>query len=387
MAKIFGLAGLRPAKAWAEKVTCPPYDVIKPGTSLEKLLQSNPDSLYHVILGDSPVAGLAALREKGILIDDEEPGFYVYEQCYGEVRRLGMLAAPEVTPYEQKEVIRHEKTFDEKVKGRIKLMEETGYVTEPIWLLTRAPISRVLEEVCASNQPLYEFTSDFQGQSELSGIRNRVFKIDADSPRGRQLQEMVGKEPLYIADGHHRYHSALKMGLDRCIAYVCPVDQAKIQAYNRVIRGKEDFEDIKEKLPLEPAGVFATPERHAFTIYTRKGLWQYKVDEVDEADVVERLDCRILENTLYPLLGLQHDMIMDSRHFDYYPEQDLARMQQVVDEGTYDLAVALHPVNPEDLMAVADAGTLNPEIVMPEKSTFFAPKILSGLILIPTVKA
>ncbi len=387
MAKIFGLAGLRPAEAWAEKVTCPPYDVIKPGTPLEMLLQSNPDSLYHVILGGSPVAELAALRQKGALIEDEKPGFYVYEQCYGAQRRLGMLAAPQVTPYEQKEVIRHEKTFDEKVKGRIKLMEETGYVTEPIWLLTRAPIGQVLEQVCTGNQPLYEFTSDFQGESELSGIRNRIFKIDEDSAQGQLLKDMVGREPLYIADGHHRYHSALKMGLDRCIAYVCPADQAKIQAYNRVIRGKVDFEDIKEKLPLEPVAAFATPECHAFTIYTRKGLWQYKVDAVDERDVIERLDCRILENTLYPLLGLQHDMIMDSRHFDYYPEQDLARMQQVVDEGIYDLAVALHPVNPEDLMAVADAGTLDPEIVMPEKSTFFAPKILSGLILIPTAKS
>jgi uncharacterized protein (DUF1015 family) len=107
---------------------------------------------------------------------------------------------------------------------------------------------------------------------------------------------------------------------------------------------------------------------------------------VDEEDVVERLDCRLLERTLYPLLGLAHGLIHDPAYFDYYPEQDLARMEREVDEGRYDLAVALHPVSPAELMAVADAGIANPEIVMPEKSTFFAPKILSGLIMIPTTK-
>jgi uncharacterized protein (DUF1015 family) len=76
-------------------------------------------------------------------------------------------------------------------------------------------------------------------------------------------------------------------------------------------------------------------------------------------------------------------MVMDQRCFDYYPEQDLARMKEVVDGGAYDMAVALHPVSPDELMAVADAGTADPDIVMPEKSTFFSPNILSGLILIP----
>jgi uncharacterized protein (DUF1015 family) len=386
LTKIFGLTGLRPSEGWVEKVTCPPYDVIKPGSPLDTLLKANPDSLYHVILGDSPLAGLSALRQKGALIQEEEPAFYVYEQRWGENRRLGLLAAPQVTGYERREIIRHEKTFDEKVRGRIKLMTETGYITEPIWLLTRAPIAPVLEQVCAAGQPLYEFVSDFQGESELSGIKNRVFQIAENSPQGRRLQELTAQEPLYIADGHHRYHSALRMGLDRCIAYLCPAGQAKIQAYNRVIRGKAPFEEVRERLPLELASAFATPPRHVFALYTRQGCWQYKATQVNEADVVESLDCRILENTLYPLLGLGHDMIMDSRYFDYYPEQDLAKMRRLVDEGAYDLAVALHPVQPEELMAVADAGVLDPEIVMPEKSTFFAPKILSGLILMPTAK-
>ena len=99
-----------------------------------------------------------------------------------------------------------------------------------------------------------------------------------------------------------------------------------------------------------------------------------------------RLDCSLLEKTLYPLLELDHSMVLDQRYFDYYGERELDKMKKEVDSGRYDIAVALHPVDPEELMAVAEAGTLDPEIVMPEKSTFFAPKILSGLILIPAEK-
>ena len=109
-------------------------------------------------------------------------------------------------------------------------------------------------------------------------------------------------------------------------------------------------------------------------------------DDVSDAqhvpeDVVGRLDCAILERELYPKLGLTHDMIVDPDHFDYYSESALGEMKEVVDRGDYDIAVALHPVSLDELMAVADAGLRNPQIVMPEKSTFFQPKILSGLFL------
>ena len=97
--------------------------------------------------------------------------------------------------------------------------------------------------------------------------------------------------------------------------------------------------------------------------------------------MVGRLDCAILERELYPHLGLTHDMIANLRHFDYCSESALDDMVAAVDRGDYDLAVALHPVGVDELIAVADAGIEDPEIVMPQKSTFFQPKILSGLVL------
>jgi uncharacterized protein (DUF1015 family) len=147
-----------------------------------------------------------------------------------------------------------------------------------------------------------------------------------------------------------------------------------------VINGVRPFQEIAGRLALRPVDSFRTPAKHTFCIYTGRGCFDLDAQRVPD-DVVGRLDCAILERELYPKLGLTHDMIVDPAHFDYYSESALGEMKAVVDRGDYDIAVALHPVSLEELMAVADAGLEDPEIVMPEKSTFFQPKILSGLFL------
>jgi uncharacterized protein (DUF1015 family) len=378
MANISGLHGLRPAPEAAERLTTPPYDVIKEGSPLEALLSAIPASFFHVTLGPDPEEALAALQAQGVLVPDAEPAFYVYEQTWEGGGRLGFFAAVEVSAYAEGNVIRHEKTFDEKVKGRLAVTQATGYTLEPIFLLTRSPIGPVLEKVRSGGKALYEFSSDFKGLNDLHGIRTRVWRVAEATPEGQALKAAVARNPLYIADGHHRYHAALLGGQTHAMAYI--VEDARILAYNRVINGKVPFARIKDKLDLVPAKEFATPAHHEFCIYTKEGAFTLKAKNVP-GDVVGRLDCSILEKELYPLLGVEHAMILKQEHFDYYPEWDLATMKAKVDSGDYDLAVALHPVSIGELMAVADAGLGNPEIVMPEKSTFFAPKILSGLVL------
>jgi uncharacterized protein (DUF1015 family) len=202
--------------------------------------------------------------------------------------------------------------------------------------------------------------------------------VPESSPEGGALRAAVAENPLYIADGHHRYHAALLGGQTHAMAYI--VEDARILAYNRVINGKIRLAEAKADLNLIPADDLVTPPKHHFCLYTKEGAFLLKAKTVPD-DVVGGLDCSILERELYPLLGVEHSMILKKEHFDYYPEWDLATMKALVDAGEYDLAVALHPVSIGELMAVADAGMANPEIVMPEKSTFFAPKILSGLFL------
>jgi uncharacterized protein (DUF1015 family) len=276
-------------------------------------------------------------------------------------------------------VIRHEKTFDEKVKGRIEAMRKTGLTLEPIFLLTQSPIQALLEKVRDTYQPLYRLASDFKGLNDLHGISSRLWRVEENSPEGQALKQAIAQNPLYIADGHHRYHAALLGGHDKAMAYI--VEKARILAYNRVINGTVPFEKIRNSLKLEPLAAFVTPPKNAFALYTKAGAFLLRAQKVP-SDVVGKLDCSILERELYPSLGVNHSMILQKKHFDYYPEHDLPAMQALVDKGEYDLAVALHPVSVEELMDVANAGLGNSEIVMPEKSTFFAPKILSGLLLL-----
>ena len=377
MVATIGLTGLRPDPAQALKITSPPYDVIKPGTPLEKLLSEEPKSLFHIILGDQPKEATARLAAEGLLVEDDEPAYYVYEQTWPGGQRTGVFAAAKVSPYDEMQIIRHEKTFNEKVKGRIAMRQATGLHIGPVFALTKAPLAETLD-AAKESAPLYEFTSSFGGFSELEGIVNKVWRVPENGEVGQTIQAALGTEPLYIADGHHRYHASLLNGQTHFLSYV--TEGAVIQAYNRVINGVRAFSEIKGDLPLEPVDTFQTPDKHRFCIYTKGGCYELAAQQVPD-DVVGRLDCAILERELYPKLGLTHDMIVDLKRFDYYSESALDEMKAVVDRGDYDIAVALHPVGLDELMAVADAGLEDSDIVMPEKSTFFAPKILSGLFL------
>jgi uncharacterized protein (DUF1015 family) len=378
MVATIGLTGLRPDPSRVSSIASPPYDVIKPGTALEKLLEGKPSSLFHIILGPEPRAARDRLLANGSLLEDPEPAYYVYEQTWEEGRRTGVFAAAEVSPYEAKQVIRHEKTFDDKVKGRIAMRRATGLHIGPVFVLTRAPIASILDRAKRETAPIYEFTSSFGGFSELEGIENKVWRVPEASETGRALQAALAAEPLYIADGHHRYHASLLNEQSHFLCYV--TEEAVIQAYNRVINGVRTFSEIAGELALRPVHAFRTPAKHSFCIYTKDGCFELDAKEVP-SDVVGRLDCAILERELYPKLGLTHDMVVDPAHFDYYSESALDEMKAAVDRGDYDMAIALHPVSLDELMAVADAGLENPDVVMPEKSTFFQPKILSGLFL------
>jgi uncharacterized protein (DUF1015 family) len=380
MTTINGLTGFLPRPERVREVVAPPYDVIKPGTPLEILLKARGGNLWHVTLGPDPLSALAELTAS-TLTPLTTPSFLVYEQTWttaqGPQRRIGVFTATQVTDYARGEVIRHEKTFDDKVQGRLALTRQTGLTLEPVFLLTRAAITPVLDRVAASRSPDYDLTPDFAGLNDLHGLRSRIWLVAEDSTDGRELRALVATQPLYIADGHHRYHAALKNGQSHCLAYV--VERASIQAYNRVITGVKRFAEVKAQLALTPA-TWATPAKGHVRILHQGQAWDYAFRTIPQ-DVVGSLDCSCLERELYPLLGLTHAMIKDHAHFDYYAEWELPKMAEVVGRGDYDLAVALHPVSIGELMAVADAGRRDSAIVMPEKSTFFAPKILSGLVL------
>ncbi len=378
MVATIGLTGLRPAPEHVALVSAPPYDVIKKGSRLEALLASRALSLYHVTLGEHPAEAFERLKREGAFVVDDEPSYYIYEQTWnGHETRTGVFVAAEVTPYADKQIIRHEKTFDDKVKGRIALSRATSHTFGPVFALTRSPIGAVAAKA-KSAAPLYAFRTDLEGQNDLHGIESRVWCVPEASALGQEIKATLATRPFYIADGHHRYHAALLNPQTHALVYV--TEEARIQAYDRVVTGVRPFSEVKKELVLRKTDTLRTPDKHQFCLYSKEGAYVLDAREIP-TDVVSRLDCSILERELYPKLGLTHSMIQDPKHFDYYPESQLDAMKAVVDRGEYDLAIALHPVSIDELIAVADAGLSNPDIVMPEKSTFFAPKILSGLFV------
>ncbi|MFK7987525.1 MAG: DUF1015 family protein [Sandaracinaceae bacterium] len=377
MVATLGLVGLRPAPQHVADVVTPPYDVIKPGSALESRLKARSASIFSVILGETPRPALDRLVETGALLGDDEAAFYVMEQAWGDELRTGVFLAAAVTDYSEQQVIRHEKTFDEKVKGRIALTRATEHTIGPVFLLTKGALGAALEAV-KGTPPLYAFTGEYGGGTDLDGVATRVWRVVEASAEGAAIQAAIGPHPLYIADGHHRYHAALRNGQSHLLAYV--TEGARILAYDRVVNGVNAFASVQDQLDLTPTEDFKTPPKNHFCLYSREGCWTLSAKDVP-GDVVGRLDCSILERELYPKLGLAHEHIIDPKHFDYYPESALADMRAVVDDGTYELAIALHPVSIDELMAVADAGLEDGDIVMPEKSTFFSPKIPTGLFL------
>ncbi|MBX3274677.1 MAG: DUF1015 domain-containing protein [Sandaracinaceae bacterium] len=378
MVQTRGLVGLRPDPSRIARVTAPPYDVIKEGSPLWARLFGDADSMVHVSLGPDPRGALEGLRARGALVADETPAYYVYEQRWGGEARTGVLVAAAVTDYAARQIIRHEKTFDDKVKGRVALANAIDHTIGPVFLLTKSSLGEALERAKAEAAPLYDFATDFGPGTDLTGVASRVWRVLADSPTGAAIAAHIAGGPLYIADGHHRYHAALKNGQTHVLAYV--TEGARILAYDRVVNGRVPFETARAALDLSPCAAFATPAKHEFCLYTKQGSWTLRAERIP-ADVVGRLDCAILERELYPHLGLEHRHIVDPAHFDYYPESALDEMKAAVDAGKYELAIALHPVGIDELMAVADAGLDDPDVVMPEKSTFFSPKVLTGIFL------
>ncbi|MFH1448689.1 MAG: DUF1015 domain-containing protein [Candidatus Micrarchaeota archaeon] len=400
-----GLVGIRPKdNDFAKMFVAPPYDVITYGTPLQEIL-SGRENLIHSHLrpkeeGDGRYANakktLDRLVSEGKLVEDNEPAYYVYRQVVGEMTRIGVLLACKVTDYSEGKVIRHEKTFDDKVKDRMNLRKATGYQIGVVFSVMedkKKELLAALEEVSKGEQ-LYSFSTDFEGTSDMDGIKNDVWRVPGNSELGGRIKSAIESEPAYIADGHHRYHCAVVMEQKYLQMYISPSASAKIQAYDRVVGSvkKEDVEALPEKVKDEfdvsEHGKLEVPDKHSMIFYFRDKILMYTakpelLKEV-EADPVAKLDCSLLQDhLLFPHLGLSTENIKDKRYFYYLPgnESGFSHMKKLVDGTEYEFAVSLAPVEFSELKAVADIGVGNPEIVMPQKSTYFWPKLLSGLFI------
>ncbi|MFO0619588.1 MAG: DUF1015 family protein [Polyangiaceae bacterium] len=407
------MADLRPFRAFrprpdiAERVAAPPYDVISTAEA-RALAEGNPFSFLHVSRPEIDLPegtdehadevyakgreNLEALIADGVLTQDAEPRFYVYAQAMpvpgsnGSAsvhRQTGIVACAAVADYDADRIKKHEKTRADKEDDRTRHIGDLSAHDEPVFLTyPKVPAIDAVVEAAKLAIPAYDFKT-------RDGVQHQLWPVDREV--GAELGRLFAAVPtLYVADGHHRSAAASRvhksrkgdgMEHDAFLAVVFPHDQMKIMAYNRVVRdpaGRSPealLEAIGGVFDLAPTSEPAPNEPKTFGVYCGGSWWRARVRRFDASDPVAALDCSILQTQiLEPVLGVK-DPRRDA-HIDFVGGIRGAReLEKRVGEGA-SIAFHLYPTSIAELIAVSDAGLL-----MPPKSTWFEPKLRSGLFL------
>ncbi|MFO0590125.1 MAG: DUF1015 family protein [Polyangiaceae bacterium] len=404
MANVEPFQAYRPPQADAERVASPPYDVINTAEARD-LARGNPKSFLHVSRPEIDLPegvdehadevyaqgtkNLTALIAEGALVQDPEPHLYLYAQKMGDHRQIGVVGCASVAEYEADTIKKHEKTRADKEDDRTRHIEELGAHDEPVFLTYRADreIDAIVTEATKA-PPIYDFTTS-------DGIHHTLW-VPGRAVTAALAERFTSVPTLYVADGHHRSAAAARVhkklrgdgGQHHAfLAVIFPHDQMKILPYNRVVRdlkgrsAEELLSALRERMDVTPAenGAAATPKApKEFGVYLGGKWYVARVREgsFDAKDPVKSLDCSICQDQiLSPIFGVE-DPRRD-KHVDFVGGiRGIPELEKRVDQGQFSMALHLYPTQIEQLFAVSDAGLL-----MPPKSTWFEPKLRSGLFI------
>lgn len=409
MALIKPFRALRPASDLAHLVAAPPYDVMNVEEARE-MAHGNPLSFLHISRPEIDLSpeldphdgavyrkgreNLERFIQEKTLIQDEEEKFYIYRQKMGAIVQTGLVACAGVDDYQGGVIKKHEHTRADKEEDRVRHIDLLDANDEPVFYVYRnRPSINAIMEGCAKSDPIYDFTGK-------DGISHTVWEVADREAVDVLIREFATIETLYVADGHHRSAAASrvrdlrrKANADHTgkeeynffLSVVFPDHEMNVMAYNRAVRdlnGHTIAEFINlagKRFEITPVAEPLNPEsRHQFGMYL-KGKW-YSLSArpscVDESDAVGRLDVSILQDQLLsPVLGIRNPRTDQRIHF-IGGIRGIEELVRLVDGGEYQVAFSLHPTSLEELMALADA-----DKIMPPKSTWFEPKLRSGLFL------
>ena len=403
---------VRPTPTLADKVAALPYDVMNSQEAREMVV-GNPYSFLHVDKAEidlDPAIDLYDVKvyekardnlydmiAKGVFIQEVKPCLYIYKQVMDGRAQIGIVGCTSIDDYRNNIIKKHELTRADKEQDRINHVDYCDANTGPIFLTYRAQsrIDQLVKGVMDSKAPVYDFVSD-------DGIGHTVWVMDEDGVIGEICEIFAGVENLYIADGHHRSASAVRVGLKRreqnpgwdgseefnyFLSVIFPDDQLYIMDYNRIVKDLNGYTDARfmaavgEKFDIEEyagEGVLKPSAKHTYGMYL-DGKWYLltaREGSFDAADPVARLDVSILQNNLLsPILGIG-DPRTDKRIDFVGGIRGLQCLADRVDSGEMKVAFSMYPTTMDDLMDIADAGA-----IMPPKSTWFEPKLRSGVFI------
>lgn len=403
MLRIKAFQGLRPAPDRASEVACVPYDVVDRDEAAE-LARGNPHSLLHVDRAEIDLPpetdphsaavyekarqSFVALQRDGTLIRESEPCIYLYQQRMGAHVQTGVAAVCHIEDYENNIIKKHEKTRRDKEDDRTRLIGALSADTGPVFLTYRDDAAIDKHVALAQREaPLYDFRAP-------DGIQHTVWRVAGGNEFVRAFREIP---TAYVADGHHRTASAARVGRERretnprhmgteeynwFLAVLFPATQLQILAYNRAVkdlngRSKEEFlREVRRAFALR-GSTSPEPRRHGEIGMYLDGTWStLEWAPKKDADAIGQLDVTALqEQLLAPVLGI--DDPRTSKRIEFVGGiRGTNELERLVDSGRAAVAFSLYPTTVQQLMAIADANQ-----IMPPKSTWFEPKLRSGLFI------
>ena len=403
MLRIQAFTGLRPAPALVAEVACVPYDVVDREESAA-LAAGKPHTLLRVDRAEIDLPpetdpysdavyaqareNFLALQKNGALIRESEPCLYLYQQRMGSHVQTGLAAVCHIEDYERDIIKKHEKTRRDKEDDRTRLIGTLSADTGPVFLTYRdsATIDALVADTLKT-APLYDFTAP-------DGIAHTVWRVAG----GEAFVEQFRNVPVaYVADGHHRTASACRVGRERreanpahtgnedynwFLAVLFPASQLQILPYNRAVKDLHGhtkdtlLEAVSRVFTLRHGGT-PSPARPGEIRMYLDGVW-YDLSwrPAPDADPISQLDVSALQDrVLAPLLGI--DDPRTSKRIDFIGGiRGPGELVKLVDSGKAAVAFSMYPTTVEQLMAIADANQ-----IMPPKSTWFEPKLRSGLFV------
>ena len=410
MPKVTPFQGIRPTPSLASHIAALPYDVYSRKEACEEVKKeplsflkidraetqfSDDISTYDPKVYQKACELLKEEIENGHFIKDETPCYYIYELIMDGRSQTGIVACSDIDDYLSGIIKKHENTREEKEIDRINHVDITNAHTGPIFLAyrSRPEINRIVESCKETLPVLYDFTSK-------DNITHKAWCISDDATI-KELENLFAQIPCtYIADGHHRCASAVKVGLkrraehpdytgdeefNRFLSVLFPDDQLSILPYNRVVKDLNGYSEEDFMKAVEAAGfhIFcmkkepvSPKEKGSFGMFLNGNWYLLKADEsLLSSDPVEGLDVSVLQNHLLaPILGIG-DPRIDKRIDFVGGIRGLAELEKRVSEDMK-IAFSMYPTSIDELLDVADAGLL-----MPPKSTWFEPKLRSGLFI------
>lgn len=413
MSRVKAFRGLRPPVEIAAQLASRPYDVMN---SAEARVEAagNQYSLLHVTKAeidlaegidehsqevyDKVVENFNDFKQKGWLVKDDKAKLYIYAQTMDGRTQYGIVGCAHVDDYFNNVIKKHELTRKDKEDDRMIHVNITNANVEPVFFAYPAhqEIDQIVENIVKNEKPVYDFVAKEDGFGH-------TFWVIEDEKTVARIEEIFEKEipALYVADGHHRTAAAARVGQERrasnpnhtgneeynyFMAVIFPDSQLKIIDYNRVVKDlngltEEEFlAKLNDTFVVEKAGkeIYKPSKLHEFSMYLGGEWYKMTAKEgtYDDNDPIGVLDVTILSNNVLDKV-LDIKDLRTSKRIDFVGGiRGLGELQRRVDNGEMKVAFALYAVSMQQLINIADSGN-----IMPPKTTWFEPKLRSGLVI------